>query len=345
VPGTGPYMIARNQPKGFFILVRNPYFRQWSYAAQPVGYPSVIRYKRVATSKQESAVIANQADLAQVGDRSLATRYPTRVYSSLRIGTSYAFLNNRQPPFANIEARQAVNYAIDRARILRLFDFAPGQAAPTCQILPADFPGHKSYCPYTSGTKNGVWHGPDMRKALRLAKASGTTNMPVTVWSPNDSTGRAVGSYLVQVLKDLGYHARLHAVPALRFFTDAGNTRNKIQIGIGGGWSPDFPAPSAFFLPLLGCRALSEHANNTTNWARFCDPHFDNLVREAQATQLTDPAAARRLWARVDRIATNNALYVPLYNESSAVAFVSSRVGNYQASPIYGPLLDQMWVR
>jgi hypothetical protein len=25
--------------------------------------------------------------------------------------------------------------------------------------------------------------------------------------------------------------------------------------------------------------------------------------------------------------------------------FVSSRAGNYQASPMYGPLLDQMWVR
>ena len=30
--------------------------------------------------------------------------------------------------------------------------------------------------------------------------------------------------------------------------------------------------------------------------------------------------------------------------EESA-GFVSSRVGNYQASPVYGPLVDQMWVR
>jgi hypothetical protein len=32
--------------------------------------------------------------------------------------------------------------------------------------------------------------------------------------------------------------------------------------------------------------------------------------------------------------------------ENSGMAgFVSSRAGNYQESPVYGPLLDQMWVR
>ena len=46
----------------------------------------------------------------------------------------------------------------------------------------------------------------------------------------------------------------------------------------------------------------------------------------------------------MDRIATDQAPYVPVYNQASAV-FISSRVANYQASPVYGPLLDQVWVR
>jgi peptide/nickel transport system substrate-binding protein len=87
------------------------------------------------------------------------------------------FLNTRQPPFTSLKARQAVNYAIDRARILRLSGFAPRQGAVTCQILPADFPAHQSYCPYTTGTKNGLWHGPDMARARQLAQQSHTTNV------------------------------------------------------------------------------------------------------------------------------------------------------------------------
>jgi YVTN family beta-propeller protein len=345
LPGTGPYMISRYRPNVSITLVRNPHFRQWSYAAQPAGYPSVIRDERVASlGKQESEVIAGRADLAILdgSDQSLAIRYPARTHLGLKLGTYFVILNTRQPPFTNIKVRQAVNYAIDRDRIIQLFDFASGQAAATCQILPTDFPGHQAYCPYTTGIKNGAWYGPDMEKALQLARDSRTTNVPVTVWTFNDSPEKAVGSYLVQLLKELGYPAHLHPVSIGRFASEATNPRSRIQIGFGGGWGADFPAPSTFFSTLLSCSAL--HQSSSPNLAKFCDPHVDQLASEAQAAQVTDPATARRLWAKADRIVTNQAPYVMIYDETSA-GFVSSRTGNYQDSPGYGPLLDQMWVR
>ena len=346
LPGTGPYMISQFRPNESATLVRNPYFRQWSYAAQPAGYPSVIRYERLAgLRRQESAVIAGRADLALLlssDDQSLAVRYPARVHVGLGLQTGYASLNTRLPPFTNIKARQAVNYAIDRARIIQLDDAAPGQVTATCQMLPPDFPGHQGYCPYTTGAGDGAWHSPDMAKALRLVRESGTTNAPVTVWSFNDGPAKALGSYLVGLLDELGYRASLHAVSETRFWADLYDPRLKIQVSIGAGWAADFPSPSTFFGPLLSCQSADEPA--TSNWARFCDPHVDALVSQAQAAQLTDPATARRLWAQADRIVTDQAPYVPIDNGGTA-GFVSSRAGNYQASPMYGPLLDQMWVR
>ena len=103
-----------------------------------------------------------------------------------------------------------------------------------------------------------------------------------------------------------------------------------------------FPAPSTFFGPTLSCQSVDEPG--TQNSARFCDPQVDALVSQAQAAQLTDPAAARRLWALVDRIVTDQAPYVPVFN-TGGVGFGSSRAGNYQESPAYGPLVDQMWIR
>jgi ABC-type transport system substrate-binding protein/DNA-binding SARP family transcriptional activator len=346
LPGTGPYMISQFTPGKSVTLVRNPYFRQWSYAAQPAGYPSVIRYERTAgLSRQEAAVIAGRADLALLltgDDQSLAVRYPARVHVGLRLGTGYASLNTRLPPFTNLKARQAVNYAIDRARIIQLDDAAPGQATTACQMLPPDFPGHQDYCPYTTGAGDGAWHSPDLAKALRLVRESGTTNAPVTVWSFDNVAGKALGSYLVELLDDLGYRASLHAVSDDRFWTDLYDPRLKIQVSVGAGWGADFPSPSTFFGPLLSCQSADEPITN--NWARFCDPHVDALTSQAQAAQLTDPAAARRLWAQADRIVTDQAPYVPIDNLGTA-GFVSSRAGNYQESPVYGPLLDQMWVR
>jgi YVTN family beta-propeller protein len=81
LPGTGPYMISQVRPNKSVTLLRNPYFRQWSYAAQPAGYPDVIRQEEVASdSAEESAVIADRADLTVLfgGDQSLAVRYPAR---------------------------------------------------------------------------------------------------------------------------------------------------------------------------------------------------------------------------------------------------------------------------
>jgi YVTN family beta-propeller protein len=345
LPGTGPYMISQVRPNKSFTLVRNPYFRQRSYAAQPTGYPSVIRYEKVdSQSAQESAVIADWADLATLAsgdDQSLAIQYPARVYFGPKVGTSFVSLNTRQPPFTNIKARQAVSYAIDRARIIQLYHVASGEFTPTCQMLPPDFPGYQGYCPYTTGAGDGGWHGPDMERALRLVRESGTMNMPVTVWSFNDTPGKAAGSYLVGLLDDLGYRATLHAVSADQFYP--GNApRTDMQVSIGGGWGADFPAPSTFFGPTLSCQSVDEPG--TQNLARFCDPHVDALARQAQAAQLTDPAAARSLWAQADHIVTDQAPYIPVYNAANA-GFVSSRLGNYEESPVYGLLVDQMWVR
>jgi YVTN family beta-propeller protein len=350
MPGTGPYMISQYKPGASLTLVRNPYFRQWSYAAQPAGYPGVIRYEQIANPvKQQSAVATGKADLVDISsngqpNQALAIRYPTRVHSGIKITAYYLVLNTRQPPFTSIKARQAVNYAIDRARIIRLLGLGPGQAAPTCQILPADYPGYQSYCPYTTGPSAGAWHGPDMAEARRLAKESGTTNVPVTVWSFKGFPDDQVGPYLVQVLKDLGYRANLHAVPESQFFTAFSNSHRKIQMSSLQYWTADFPTASDYILPLLTCHSFYIDPTNTNNGAGFCDPQVDKLASQAQAAQLTDPAAARGLWARVDRIITDQAPLVPVFDGSWTV-FVSSRVGNYQLSPFYGPLLDQMWVR
>ena len=345
LPGTGPYMISQYRPDSSLTLVRNPYFRQWSYAAQPAGYPDVIRFEQMADpQQQQSAVAAGRADLVDISGNGqpyppLAVQYPTRVHSGLKLLNWYLFLNTRQPPFTSLKARQAINYAIDRARFIQFLGFP--EAAPTCQLLPVGSPSYQPYCPYTAGPKDGVWHGPDLATGVRLARESGTTHVPVTVWN---FLGQPVGAYLVDLLRQLGYQATVRNVTPEQSFAAAGSSSRKVQIGILG-WGPDFPTASDFFLPLLTCRSFYQNPASTSNLAEFCDPHADQLASEAQAAQQTDPAAARNLWARIDRIVTDQAPFVPILSVSTAV-FVSARVGNYQESPYYyGPLLDQIWIQ
>jgi len=348
LPGTGPYMVSQYQPNSSLTLMRNPNFRQWSYAAQPAGYPNVIRIDQIADPRaQEAAVAAGRADLVLVsGERygPLALRYRTRVHTGLKLGTAALFLNTRQPPFNNLQARQAINYAIDRGRLIRLLHLAPDQATPTCQILPEGFPGHQPYCPYTADADDGYWHSPDMAKATRLAQQSGTTHIPVTIWINQGIANDEVNAYLVELLKKLGYQATFRPVPDEQFMATVGNASRTIQISLTV-WVADIPRPSDFFVPVLSCHSFDQPLAGSVNLAGFCDPHVDQLVNMAQAAQLTDPGAFRKLWAQIDQLVTDQAPWVPILNLGNSV-FVSTRAGNYQDSPYYaGPLLDQMWIQ
>jgi YVTN family beta-propeller protein len=351
LPGTGPYMISRYRPDSSLTLVRNPRFRQWSYAAQPPGYPDVIRFEQMAGPRQqEQAVEAGRADIVDTTSfngqpsRPLAVRYPTRVHSTPKLITTFLFLNTRQPPFTSLKARQALSYAIDRARIIQLLGLDSPEATPTCQVLPAGSPSYQPYCPYTAGAKDGAWHGPDLATAVRLAHESGTTQVPVTVWNNQTDFGQPAGAYLAGLLRQLGYRATVRNVPQDQYHAAVHDSSRKIQLGLAG-WEADIPIASDFFLPVLTCRSFDQNPASTANVAGFCDPQADQLASEAQAAQQTDPAAARKLWAKLDRLVTGQAPWVPILNASETV-FVSARVGNYQESPSYaGPLLDQIWIR
>jgi len=76
----------------------------------------------------------------------------------------------------------------------------------------------------------------------------------------------------------------------------------------------------------------------------FCSREFDAKVKHASVLQAQDQDAAAKLWAEVDRDLTNLAPLVPTYTPRN-VDLVSKRVGNYQHHPLFGVLLDQLWVR
>lgn len=322
LPATGAYMIASYARGRQLRFVRNPRFRTWSLAARPAGYPDqLIFYYGAYRPRQLRAVITGQADFVWAPPANLARLrplYPSRVHSNIRLGAWYVFLNTRLPPFNNIRVRRAVSYAIDRHGLVQAAG-GPLGAQPTCQILPPNFPGYRRYCPYRH----------DLAQARRLVAASGTRGMPVVVWSP--SSAMFVMSPIVSALNALGYRARLNV--------DDDEILNHHEIQAGPHtWFSDYPA-AADFAPLYSCRSPA-----LANPAHFCDSAIEQAVHRALGLEPTDPRAANDLWAQIDRMVTDRAPYVPLLNPRR-MDFVSARVGNYQFSPQWGTLFDQLWVR
>ncbi len=352
VPTTGAYQIASYTPREV-KLVRNPYFHVWSNAARPDGYPNQIVWRIGASPAAEvTAVQRGSADYTldpPPADRlgELQTRFASQLNVSPSDSTVILWLNTRVAPFTDISVRRAVNYAVNRAKVKSLVGL---DSRPTCQLLPPYVPGYEPYCPYTlDPSADGAWRAPDLAKARALIAASRTRGTRITIWtSPlfdsfvTDLT--PVGRYLVSLLDRLGYYARLRTVAATDTSFQPGDSRARIQGGLFS-YEPAYPAASEFLGPQYeSCQSFMPASANNVNWAEFCDPGFDATVRSALAADAATSPAAAGLWANADRQFTDQAPMVSLVTPST-IDFVSHRVGNYEYNPVWGALLDQLWVR
>ena len=346
-PGTGPYRIAAWDARGG-ELVRNTRLRPT--AARPAGFADRIEIRRSPPGRLDARVAAVQrgsVDVTWVGPpfqqsrsperlAALVARAPGRLHSSPSAGLEYMFLNVRRPPFDDIRVRRAVNLAADRAALVDSLG-GPEVAAPTCQMVPAAFPGFSPYCPYTAGRAQGGWIAPDLSRARRLVAESGTAGTTVVVEAPAQWRPR-VGAYFVSLLRDLGFRARLHTVPDLGYFPSIFRPDSRAQMGLVG-WSADYMSTSTFIEPVFGCPTRADP--HPANASHLCSARLTAAIRRAQSSAPEDAAEA---WAAADRRVVELAAAVPYLNARTAV-FVSKRVGNVTNHPLRTTLLDRMWVR
>jgi YVTN family beta-propeller protein len=346
VPATGPYMITRDIPGREVDFGRNPYFRQWSAAAQPNGYPDRIVWRFGLTPSQEAAAIeAGRADWMidpPPSYQSLAARYDSQVHINQLPGISYLAFNLTVPPFNDLKVRQAVSLAADRNQAVSALG-GPETAQPTCQILPPGVPGYQPYCPFTvDPSASGAWIGPDLARARRLVAASHTEGMRVIVWA--HQFDGPLGPYAVAVLRELGYRASLRVASATIFVQNVNDSRRRVQASVGS-WTADYPSASDFFDLFFQCSAFRQaDPADTRSGVFFCHPGIDRQMNQADQLQTSNPQAAAKIWASVDREITYLAPFVPFVSLRFP-DITSARVGDYQFNPIWGTLLDQLWVR
>ncbi len=345
--GTGPYYWASYAPTRQLVLRRNPFFKVWAPAAQPDGYvDKIVERFGLGVEAEVTQVENGQADWVVddvPGDRlkELASRFAPQLHVNALPSDWYIALNVNIKPFNVLAAREAVNLAVDRSKLVQLFG-GPQRAAPTCQVLPPDYPGYAPYCPWTLSGK-APWAAPDLARARQLVEESGMAGARVDIVVANDSVQKAVGKYILVVLFKLGFDPRVKALPEGVQYPYVQNSRNRVEAGLSQ-WSSDYPSPAGLLDGLLGCDAFVPESDASPNISGFCDRAVvEPLMDEAEALGVTKPQAAQRLWQQVDRKVTDLAVWLPLVNPLQ-VDLVSARVGNVSWSPQSHLMPSLLWV-
>ncbi|MGH2975158.1 MAG: ABC transporter substrate-binding protein [Solirubrobacterales bacterium] len=317
-PASGPYEIVKSDPGRSWSYARNP---QWAKVDGklmpeiPAGHVDKIEIKVIRNdTTQVHEVEAGKTDWMQAAPppdlyQEVKSKYEgTQFRSEPTVSTYYFWMNMKEPPFNDVKVRQAVNYALNREAMERIYT---GQLAATHQILPPDMPGYKKFdlYPYNMG------------KAKQLIKEANPSDLNITVWGDAEPENGEATQYYQGVLTKLGFHAKLKEVNADNYASIIGNA-NTPDLDTGWfDWFEDYPHPNDFFQPLLSGESIQ--SSNNYNFSQTDIPALNQKIAELGEEQLGPKQEAE--YAALDREFMEQAPWVP-YGTRTESTFVSSAI-------------------
>jgi len=255
----GPYYISSYKPSRSFVALRNPHYKP--IPGIPTGNPDkIVAIMTNDLAQSAQYITSGQYDYDEntlPTDRlkQLQAKYGSQIKLWRTPSTYYFFMNERIKPFNNLDARKAVNYAINRQTLVNL---RGGLGVPTENFLPPTYPQYKKITP-TAYPYN-------LAKAKELVNHSGTAGETVGVYTiADDAIDKAQGEYLQGQLNKIGYHAVMHELAGANYFVVVGNQKTNAQIGFTD-WFEDYPYPTDWFRVLqYGPNITQQHNNNNSN--------------------------------------------------------------------------------
>ncbi|KXV20850.1 ABC transporter substrate-binding protein [Gluconobacter japonicus] len=335
-PGTGPYRITHYDPEHGLSLERNAYFHVWNPQAQTDGFVDHIEYSfGLSDEAQITAVEQGQYDWmldAKPSDRlgELGAKYTSQVHIEPLLGLYYLAMNVHEKPFTDQRVRQAVSLAVNRHAMTILFG-GSAISEPLCQMVPHGIPG----------ADLGLSCPQNLEEAQRLVREAGAVGQAVTLVVPNRAIELGMGTYLRNVLQQIGLKAQLRPITAGLADSYEQNTANHVQIALAY-WFADYPSASTFLDDLFGCDNYHPNSAISPNFTGFCDQHVQSLFEQAKAQ--TDPAKAAPIWQEAGHEIMRQMPGAPMI-QMKTIDFVSKRLGNYYSTLLSHMLFSHVWVK
>lgn len=343
--GTGPFYIKFWEEDVKLVLLKNPnYFEKINKVSLP--FLDAINYSFIV-DKQAEFLEFIQGNLDYISgiepafkdeilnqEGQISTKYKDEIrlqknpyLNTEYIGILYDTLKNGvlDSPLKHLKFRQAINYAIDKEKMLRYLRNNIGT------------PGNRGVLPlaYSFGNTKYGYHY-DKRKAQALItelkqelQVSTFPTITLIATSKSLDIAKFVQHQLAQI--DIKMEIELMQWAAMKEVV----ANSKAQF-FRGSWVADYPDAENY----LSLFYSENFAPKGPNYTHYSNPYYDSLYK--QSVSISDRTAKQELYRAMDSLIMENAVIIPLYYDE-VMRFTHKNIHNLPQSPMN--LLDLKWVK
>ncbi len=323
--GAGPFKFAKDVKDKETHLVKNDNYFRVDDEGKSLPYLDSIKVYYIESQKEElawfkagkldilSAVDPERlSEMMQESAKEFTDIPPGKILTSnAEFGTQYYVLNLSKPYLKDVRVRQALNYAIDRKRIIQ--DVLGGQAFKSGEygIVPPLF----MLKDYPKDSIKSYGYSYDKEKAKKLLAEAGYPNgegfpyLKLTINHGGRIHNMVAKEISKQLYNTLGIIVNYEVLP----FSDK---LEQERYGRGdmfrSAWIGDYPDPETFLTIAYGKPVPNDpNAPSYPNSMRYKNAEYDRLFEEA--SQLNDSKERSKLFAKAEQIMLKDAPLIVLW--------------------------------
>jgi len=323
--GAGPFMYDVSSSSEKIVLVKNPNYFLKDSAGYALPYldsvivqlmPSIEDglssfengkidlINTLPSLRVKDVVEKNIKEFVSHPPKSLLQREPEML-------SQYYVFNTQQKPFDNVKVRQAINYAIDKDKLVD--NVLQGQAigAAIHGITPNTFTG------YDIKNIKGYTLNIDTAKKL-LAEAGypngkGFPEVRILVNSGNSRNSSVAVELQKQLKENLNINVNFESLPNVQKFELQMHGKSDIY---RDAWVADFSSPESFLSLFLGDGVPSDSTMASfPNTSRYQNITFDTYFKKGRDSNVKDSSYA--YFMKAEQVLMKDAVIIPLWYEGS----------------------------
>lgn len=313
--GTGPFILQSYEKDSMIRYKANAEY--WRGKANidnlvfSITPDAAVRFAKIKKGECHFMAYPNPADVAEMKkDANL------KVIQQQGFNIGYWGFNVEKKPFDDKRVRQAMNYAVNKEKIINDVYLGAGVAAKN--------PIPPTLWSYNNDVQDYAY---DPAKAKELLKAAGVAEgTTIDLWympvqRPYNPNAKAMAEIIQANLADVGIKANLISYEWKEYLKRVREGEHQTAML---GWTGDFGDPDNFFGNLLSCASAS------SSTARWCHKPFDDLI--VKAKQVSDEAERTKLYEQAQVIFKEEAPWLTIAH-SVVSEITRANVEGYQMSP------------